>query len=128
MNRSVVGKTYPEVSFPVDPERVRAFREVFEEPTGVPVTFPTAAEFSVIPQIVGDPELGLDFTKVLHGNQEYAYHRPIEVGEAFTVRARIEGIRELGGNGFLTIVTDLVGADGEVACTARSTMIERGDR
>lgn len=128
MNRSVIGKTYPEVSFRVEPERVRVFREVFEESAGVPVTFPTAAEFTVIPQIVGDPELELDFTKVLHGNQEYAYHRPIEEGEALTVRARIEGIRELGGNGFLTIVTDLVGADGEVACTARSTMIERGER
>jgi acyl dehydratase len=127
MNRSVAGKAYPERTFTVDPQRVEAFRGVFEEPSGVPVTFATAAEFSVIPEIAGDPELGLDFTRVLHGSQEYAFRRPLEEGETLTIRARIDAIRELGGNGFLTIVTELVGADGEVACTARSTMIERGE-
>jgi len=125
MNRSVVGKRYPDVSFTVDPQGVHAFRAIFEEPTGVPPTFATAAEFTVIPQIVADPELGLDFSRVLHGSQEYAYRRPLEEGETLTVRARIDAIRELGGNSFLTIVTELTGADGEVACTARSTMIER---
>jgi hypothetical protein len=125
MNRSVAGKVYPETSFVVDPQRVAAFRGVFDEPTGVPVTFATAAEFSVIPQIVRDPELGLDFTRVLHGNQEYAFRRPLREGETLTVRARIDAIRELGGNAFLTIVTELVGSDGHVACTAKSTMIER---
>jgi acyl dehydratase len=127
MNRSVAGKVYPKNSFTVDPERVEAFRGVFEEPSGVPATFATAAEFSVMPQIVGDPELGLDFTRVLHGNQEYTFRRALEEGETLTVRARIDAIRELGGNGFLTIVTDLVGTDGEVACTAKSTLIERAE-
>jgi acyl dehydratase len=126
MNRSVSGKVYPETSFTVDPERVEAFRGVFDEPSGVPVTFATAAEFSVIPMIVKDPELGLDFSRVLHGNQEYEFLRPLEEGETLAVRTRIDAIRELAGNRFLTIVTDLVGSDGEVACTARSTMIERG--
>jgi acyl dehydratase len=127
MNRSVAGKVYPDTLFTVDPERVQAFRGVFEEPSGVPVTFATAGEFTVMPQILGDPELGLDFTRVLHGSQEYAFRRPLEEGETLTIRARIDAIRELGGNGFLTIVTDLVGVDGEVACTAKSTLIERGE-
>jgi hypothetical protein len=127
MNRSVAGKVYPDTAFTVDAEHVRAFRGVFEEPSGVPVTFATTAEFSVMPQIVGDPELGLDFTRVLHGSQEYAFRRPLEEGETLTIRVRIDAIRELGGNGFLTIVTDLVGADGEVACTAKSTLIERAE-
>ena len=127
MNRSVSGKVYPETPFTVDPQRVEAFRGVFEEPSGVPVTFATAAEFSVMPQIVRDPELGLDFTRVLHGNQEYAFRRPLEEGETLTVRTRIDAIRELGDNSFLTIVTELVGSDGDVACTAKSMLIERGD-
>lgn len=128
MNRSTAGKVYPETTFTVDPQRVEAFRAVFEEASGVPATFATAAEFTVMPQIVGDPELGLDFTRVVHGNQEYAFTRPLEEGETLTVRARIDAIRELGGNAFLTIVTELVGSDAQVACTAKSTMIERGRR
>ena len=128
MNPSAAGKSYPDATFTLDPERVRAFREVFDDTSeGVPVTFVTAAEFTVIPTIVGDPELGLDFSKVLHGSQEYEFRRPLEVGETVTIRTRIEAIRAFGGSAFLTILTELVGTDGEVACTARSTMIERGD-
>jgi len=126
MLASAEGKIYPEVTFHVDPDRVDAFRRVFGLQAGVPPTFATAAEFIALPRIVGDPELDLDFARVVHGSQEYAHHRPLVQGETLAVRTRLESIRIKGSNGFLTIVTDLVGADGEIACTARSTMIERG--
>jgi hypothetical protein len=125
MNPSVAGKSYPDATFTVDPARVGAFNTVFDDASGVPVTFVTAAEFTVLPTIVGDPELDLDFTRVLHGGQEYTFARALRSGETLTVRTRIDSIRVLGGNGLLAIVTELVGADGEIACTARSTMIER---
>jgi hypothetical protein len=124
MNTTLVGKEYPPTPFTIERERVASFREVFGEARGVPITFITAAEFTVMPQIVGDPELDLDFSRVLHGNQEYEVSRPLVEGETVQVRSRIDSIRALGGNAFLVIVTDLVGDDGEVACTARSTMIE----
>ena len=127
MDVAAAGKIYPDVPFTVDPERVRAFRAVFEEPSGVPATFATAAEFTVIPGVVADPEIGLNFSRVLHGTQEYEYHRPLEEGETLVIRSRIDSIREMGGNGFLVLVTDLVDPGGEVVCTARSTLIERAE-
>jgi acyl dehydratase len=125
MNPAVQGKVYPEVPFVVDAARVAAFRAVVGQGSGVPPTFVTAAEFSVFPAIVGDPELELDFTRVVHGTQEYVYARPLVEGETLTVRPRIESIRGRGGNGFLTVVMELVGANGEIVCTARSMMIQR---
>jgi acyl dehydratase len=125
MNPAVQGKVYPEVPFVVDVARVAAFREVAGQADGVPPTFVTAGEFSVFPAIVGDPELELDFTRVVHGTQEYVFARPLVEGETLVVRAHIESIRERGGNGFLTVVMELLDTDGEVACTARSMMIER---
>jgi hypothetical protein len=127
MNAAAAGKVYPDVPFTVDPERVRAFRAVFDEPGGVPATFATAAEFTVIPSVVADPDLDLDFSRVLHGNQEYEFRRPLEEGEALVIRSRIDSIREMGGNGFLVLVTDLVEPGGEVVCSARSTLIERAE-
>jgi acyl dehydratase len=120
------GTTYPDVSFFVDPQRVAAFRALFGQAGGgVPPTFVTAAEFAVLPTIVGDPAVGLDFTRVVHGTQEYTFSRPLREGETLTVQARIESIRVKGSSGFLTIVMDLVGEGGEPVCTARSQMIER---
>lgn len=125
MNAAVAGKVYPDAHFTVDPDRVAAFRAVFDEPSGVPSTFVTAAEFTVIPDIVADPELGLDFSRVLHGSQEYEFQRPLEEGETLLVRSRIESIREMGANAFLVLVTELLEPSGVVVCTARSTLIER---
>jgi hypothetical protein len=127
MNAAAAGKVYPDVPFTVAPERVRAFRAVFDEPSGVPATFATAAEFTVIPDVVADPELGLDFSRVLHGNQEYEFRRPLEEGESLVIRTRIDSIREMGANGFLVLVTELVDPGGKIVCIARSTLIERAE-
>jgi acyl dehydratase len=125
MNPSVQGKVYPDGSFTVDPARVAAFREAVGQREGVPPTFATAAEFSVFPEVIGDPELDLDFARVVHGSQEYAYSRPLIEGETLTVRTRIESVRERAGTGFLTIVTELLDDVGDAVCVARSLMIER---
>jgi acyl dehydratase len=125
VNPEVEGKTYDPVAFEVNEERVRAFHDLFGGPPGVPPTFLTAAEFTVFPQVIGDPELNLDFTKVVHGTQEYEFCRPLQMGETLMVEAHIASIRHKGGNGFLIIETQMRGIDGEAAAVARSTMIER---
>jgi MaoC dehydratase-like protein len=125
MNPAAAGKTYPAMTFTVDAERVASFRKIFGESEGVPATFATVAEFAVMPEIVADPELGLDLSRVLHGNQEYEFQRPLQEGETLQVRCRLGSIRVLGGNAFLVLVTELVETGGDVVCSARSTLIER---
>ena len=126
MNVALEGKVYPVTTFTVEPERVKLFRAAIgEQREIVPPTFATAAEFAVLPLIVGDPELGLDFTRVVHAEQEYEWRRPFRMGEALTVRSRIASIRQKAGNGFLTIETELLDRDGELVVLARATMIER---
>lgn len=125
MNPVAEGTVYPDVTFVVEPARVAAFREVFGQADGVPPTFATAAEFEVFPQVIADPNLALDFTRVVHGSQNYVFERPLREGETLTVRARIDSIRTKGANGFLTIATELLDADGSLVCTGRTVMIER---
>lgn|SRR5947199_1231459 len=127
MNPAAEGTVYPDVAFTVEPARVAAFREVFGlgPAAGVPPTFVTAAEFAVFPQVLGDPKLALDFTRVLHGSQEYVFERPLREGETLSVRARIDSVRRKGDTGFLTVVMELRSDDGELVCTARSQMVER---
>jgi N-terminal half of MaoC dehydratase len=125
VNPAVQGKIYPPITILVGPERVAAFRAIFGLSEGVPPTFATVAEFEAFPTVMNDPELGLDFSRVLHADQAYEYARPLREGETLTATCRIDSIRVKGINGFLTVVTELVGDDGAVACTARATMIER---
>ena len=62
---------------------------------------------------------------MVHGSQDYVFERPLREGETLTARVRIASIRAKGGNGFLTIETKLLDADGSLVCTARSQMVER---
>lgn len=127
MDPAAEGTVYPPVTFVVDPQRVAAFRSVVGQTEGMPPTFLTAAEFTAFPSILEDPRLGLDFSRVLHGSQEYDHVRPLREGETITVNPRIETIRVKGGNGFMTVVMEMIDAEGATVAIARSTLIERGE-
>lgn len=126
MDPAAEGTVYPDASFTLDTARVHAFRALFGAAGGVPLTFLTAAEFDIYPQIMHDPAVDLEFTRVLHATQEYEYARPLLEGETLTASARIESIRSKGETEFLTILTTFTDAAGAVVATARSTMVERG--
>ena len=128
MNTNAEGTEYPDVVFEVSTERVEAFRAVFgEERDIVPPTFLTAAEFAAFPAVIADPELDLDFSRVVHGEQEYEWRRQPRVGETLTARSHIASAKVRGSLGFLTIETELRGVDEETVAVCRATMIERGE-
>ena len=126
MNAGAEGKTYPRATVAVGADRIQDFAEVVGQTVpGVPPTFITVAEFAVFGDIINDPELDLDFARVVHGDQEYVWHRPLEVGETLVATPRIAAIRERAGHGFVTIEVTLTSQDGAPVATARATMIER---
>jgi MaoC dehydratase-like protein len=125
VNASLAGKSYPPVVFEVNDTRVRAFADVVDAPgADVPPTFATVAEFLSFPSIISDPELGLDFSRVIHGEQEYVWYRPLMIGDKLTARSTLASIRQRGGVAFLTIETELRDGDSLVV-TARATLVER---
>ncbi len=127
MNHALAGKVYPATTFTVEADRVGAFAEaVGDEGAFVPPTFATAPEIAAIAQLIGDAELGLDFTRVVHGEQEYEWRRPLTVGVVLSVTPRIADIRAKGGHEFLVVETEMLDPDGEVVVRARSTLISRG--
>ena len=128
MNAALEGKTYPALSFEVLEERVRRFAAALgQDGSFVPPTFVTAPAIEAgLARTVADRELGLDFSRVVHGEEEHEWSRPIRVGETLEAAATIESIRSKGGHEFLTIRTDLRDPDGALVATARSSLVVRG--
>ena len=67
---------------------------------------------------------------VVHGEQEFVYHRPVYAGESFAVTARIaDAYQKEGGRGglmtFFVAEAEAVGADGKPAFASRMLIIER---
>jgi acyl dehydratase len=67
----------------------------------------------------------LDLAKVLHGEQEYEWARPMRVGETLTAETVIESIRGRPSMRFLVLRTLLRDEAGETVVAARSTLIVR---
>jgi len=128
LNASLVGKTYPPLAFSLVADRVARFATVVGHPgTGVPPTLATVPELAAgLANVLADRDLGLDLSRVLHGEQEYEWGRPLEVGETVTAEATIEQIRSRGGLEFLTLRTELRDDAGTLVVLARSKLLVRG--
>lgn len=117
---TAIGDTNP-VSHDLEAARALGYRDVVAPPTFVFVLTHTA-----MGQAMFDPDLGLDYARVVHGEQRFSYDRPIVAGEELTVQAVIEGIRAVAGNDMLTLRAEVIDSEGERVVTAHSVIVARG--
>lgn len=73
-----------------------------------------------------DPELGLDFARVVHGEQRIDLRRPIYAGDVLTGAVSIADIRDAGENELLEILCVLSTPEGEEVCRITSVLVSRG--
>ena len=143
LNQSLKGKEYQQVSFTVDRDRVLQFADAIGEDNPVfrdaeaaralgypgqiaPPTFATVMQIMTSGQAVLDPELGLNYALVVHGEQEYEWQRPLLVGETLRATPRIADIYSRGPNEFLVIEAEIEDEAGNAVGLSRSTLLSRG--
>jgi acyl dehydratase len=143
LNQSLKGKDYGEVSFTVERDRVVQFADAIGDDNPIyrdaeaakaagfaeqvaPPTFLTAMQMQTSGQVVLDPDLGLDYSRVVHGEQEFEYRRPVVVGDVLTAKPRIADIYAKKSNEFLVTESEIKDASGDTVVVMRSTIISRG--
>jgi acyl dehydratase len=93
-----------------------------------PPTFATIVNVGAIHDIVADPELGLDWSRVVHGEQGFVYHRPIQAGDSLHVVTTIENVMTRAGNDFLVVRAEITAEPDVPVATATATIVARGDQ
>jgi acyl dehydratase len=144
LNTALIGKEYDVVDFTVERDRVNQFVDaigeqdpIYRDPEAAraagfaeqvaPPTFITVIQIMTSGQVVLDQELGLDYSRVVHGEQEYRYERPLVVGDHIVATPRLASIERKKSNEFLTVTSEVHDAEsGELLLTTRSTLISRG--
>lgn len=108
----------------LDPEAARAagFTDVVAPPT-----FAVVVQEATLAQLLADAEAGVDFTRVVHGDQRFSYTRPIVAGDELTATLTIASVKQLGGHSMVTASSAITDASGEHVVTALSTLVVRGD-
>ena len=111
------------VSHDVDAAQGAGHRDLVAPPT-FPVVITMASSGS---QILTDPELGLDYRRVVHGDQKFAYTRPVVAGDALVCVNSVDEITSRAGHDFMTTRTEVTTEAGEPVVTVWSKLVQRGE-
>jgi acyl dehydratase len=145
LDPSFVGRTYPPTApYQVGREKIREFAAAigasdaaYHDPEAAralgyadvvaPPTFPVVITMATSREIVDDPELGVDYSRVVHGDQRFAYARPVVAGDSLVCVNSVDDIVSRGGHDFLTTRTDVSTEAGEPVVTVWSKLVVRGE-
>ncbi|QFZ23515.1 MaoC family dehydratase N-terminal domain-containing protein [Saccharothrix syringae] len=145
LDQSFIGRAYPpSPAYEVGREKIREFalaigetnpvhfdpevaRGLGHEDVIAPPTFAVVLSLKVNDVIVSDPELGLDYGRVVHGDQSFVHHRPIRAGDVLSTVLHVDNITSRMGNDLLALRAEITDAEGAPVTTAKSTLVVRGE-
>ncbi len=141
MNPELVGRAFPPTApYLVGREKVREFaRAVFadapqhSDPEAAralgyadvvaPPTFAMVVQDLTLQQLLGDPDSGIELSRLVHAEQRFRYSRPIVAGDELVATLSVTGIRSMGGNAMITSEAEIVDADGAHVVTTTSVLL-----
>jgi acyl dehydratase len=144
VNEGFTGRTYPPTApYTVGREKIREFAEAVGSDDVVhrdtvharargyrdviaPPTFAVLIAQQCERQFITDPEAGIDFSRLVHGEQQFVHHRPITAGDEIVGVLTVDSVKSVGGNAMVKTRSELSTSEGEPVCTATSTVVIRG--
>jgi len=128
VDQSLVGRAFPPTSpYRVSAEKVREFATATgaDADGPVPATFPIVLAFEAMNAFLAD--VGVELSRIVHGEQRFAYERPVAVGDVLTCALTVASLRTIGGNDIVGTTSAVTGPDGGVVCTGTATLVHRGE-
>jgi acyl dehydratase len=137
VDKSLIGVWGPETTMRVEVGKIREFAKAVKDPNPAyagdePIAPPTF--LMTISHWIGDlgktrSAVKLDYRRLLHGEQDFEYVRPIRAGDVLTCRSRTKEVFEKAGKrgGTMTFIigeTEYRNQRGEIVAYTRNTAIE----
>ena len=137
-----VGKTYPPTSYAVGREKVREFaaavgeesplhhdpdaaREAGYADVVAPPMFAVVFGGRAMAPALFDPEVGIDFSRMVHGGQEFVWGPPVVAGDEIATEVEVKDVAERGGLQFFVFESRSKNQHGETVCTGTWNNIVR---
>lgn len=145
VNENIVGKSYPPLSpYLVGREKIREFASAVMSTNPInsdvdaaraagfddvvaPPTFPVIVQERAMQVLLSDPESGIDYSRIVHGDQRFDYTRPIVAGDELHTTVAVTKVQSLGGHTMVTSESRIQDPAGHHIVTATSTLVVRGD-
>src|SRR3954466_8801968 len=116
LDRKLVGRSYPPSAvYEVGRAKIAEFATAIGEDDPVhrdallaraaghpdviaPPTFAIVVSIEAARVELQDPDVSLDYSRVVHGEQKFAHHRPVRAGDRLVATTKIETVRRVAGN------------------------------
>ena len=142
---SVVGTSLPASEpYQVGREKIREFALAIGEGASVctdlaaaraaghpdlvaPPTFAVTFTMPLIEAFLRDPALGWDYSRMVHGDQSIALHRPIHGGQELVTTIHVEDLSSRAGAHRLTLRCEIADVAGEPVATTRALLVTQAE-
>jgi acyl dehydratase len=131
MDLERIGKRYGPTVYAVGREKIREFalatgetnplhldveaaREAGHPDLVAPPMFAVAYQGPAMRVALFDPELAIDFPRLLHAGQEFTWGRPVIAGEELTTTVTLADMRERAGMIFYDFTAETLDEQGEI--------------
>jgi NAD(P)-dependent dehydrogenase (short-subunit alcohol dehydrogenase family)/acyl dehydratase/putative sterol carrier protein len=101
LHRSLVGRRYGGAPILVRPERLALYDETVGD-AGSPV-FPVTLVKELFSKLFEDPDFNGDFSRMVHGEQGFVFHRPVRAWDLVSPRAEVLGIEDKSSGQILRV-------------------------
>ena len=132
IDKKFINKDFGECQYEISKEKVKEFLlaikadpEKFK--SGItPPTFGAVFQSELLAKILFDKELNLNLKKLVHGEQEFIYHKHAYVGDSIKSKGFIENIFEKKGHDFVVFKVLSYNSEDKLLVEAKWTFIIRG--
>jgi acyl dehydratase len=142
LETNAVGKIYPPVTYAVGREKVREYAsavgeegDLHHDPEAArtagyadvvaPPMFAVVYAGKAMGPVLFDPDVGIDFSRMVHGGQEFTWGPPVVAGDEIATEVEVKDVSERGGLQFVVFESRSTNQDGETVCTGTWTNIVR---
>ncbi len=128
IDQSLVGRRFPPTRpYAVAEERIREFvaatgGDYAEGPA--PATFPIVIAFDAMNAFLAAE--AIELSRIVHGEQRFAYERPVVPGDVLTATLEVVSLRQIAGNDIIGTRSEIVDTDGSLVCSTSATLVHRG--
>ncbi len=143
VNTDVVGKSYPPTLYAVGREKVREYARAVGESDPLyldvdaaraaghadvvaPPMFAVVYAMPAVAQGMFDPEVGIDFSRLVHAGQAFEWGPLVVAGDEISTTVSVKDVSERRGSGFYVFETVSSNQRGETVCTGTWSNIVRG--
>jgi acyl dehydratase len=143
VSTAAIGKSYPPATYAVGREKIREYATAVGETDPLhhdvdaarlagyrdlvaPPMFAVVYCLAALGPALFDPEVGIEFNRLVHGGQEFRWGPLVVAGDEVTTEVTVKDISERGRMGFYVFESVSSNQDGDTVCVGTWTNIVRG--